>query len=135
MPRCKSSARDLSSPRLTRSAGNVESSPNEAFDPGLLEAVRNVARSGLSPSTALDLLTRLITEVPAASKEGMEQIKIMDKLINTARAMMETRIKNEEAAAIATKLEEMEIRLERLVAEKALENKRPTEVWHGARSD
>ncbi len=97
--------------------------------------MRSIVGSGLTPSSALDLLARLIAEVPASSKEGIEQIKMMDKLLNTARAMMETRLKNEEAAEFAGRIDEMETRLQRLAAEKLLENKRPAEVWNGARVD
>lgn len=135
MPRSKVSAKGIAVACQPDSSAQGEIDPPNRFDPGLPAALGDVACSGLTPSSALDLLTRLIAEVPSASKERMEQIKMMDKLLNTARAMMETRLKNEEAVAIAGKLEEMEVLLERLAAEKALENRRPMEVWNDARLD
>jgi hypothetical protein len=83
-------------------------------DPSLTEQMRDIITAGLTPSSALDLLMRLIAEVPVASKESMEHIKMLDKLINTARAMMETKLKTEEAAAIAARIDELECQLEAL---------------------
>jgi hypothetical protein len=135
MPRLKRTPQEFAFDCLSdRSEQTSESHPT-SFDPGLFAAMKEVAGSGLTPSSALDLLTRLIAEVPTTSKEGLDQIKMMDKLLNTARAMMETRLKNEDTAEIATRLDEMENRLERLAAEKALENRRPVEVWNGTRLD
>ncbi len=91
-------------------------SEQTSFAPRFIRAMRSIAASGLTPTSALDLLARLIAEVPASSKEGIEQIKMVDKLLNTARAMMETRLKNEEAAEIASRMDEMEARLQRLAA-------------------
>jgi hypothetical protein len=135
MPRLKRAAKEITPDCLSDRTEQTDAGCKTFFDPGLLTAMKEIVSSGLTPSSALDLLTRLIAEVPATSKEDMEQIKLMDKLLNTARAIMETRLKNEEAAEIASRLEEMEIRLERLVAEKVLDSKRPEEVWNGARVD
>ncbi|HMK34569.1 MAG TPA: hypothetical protein VK463_05855 [Desulfomonilaceae bacterium] len=110
-----------------------DDSREAAFDTGLLATVRQLADSGLNPASALDLLTRLIVEIPSASKERMEQIKMMDKLLNTARAMMEARLKNEEAAVISNRLQAMEVFLEKLAAEKSLDGQQPLEVWDGKR--
>jgi hypothetical protein len=77
--------------------------------------MQEIAYAGLNPSSALELIIRLIAEVPAASKESMEQIKMLDKLLNTARAMMEIRLKNEEAADLSRRLEQLEIRLMELL--------------------
>lgn len=84
------------------------SGASSGFDPSFILRMQEMASSGLSPSSALDLIIRLIAEVPAASKESMEQIKMLDKLLNTARAMMETRLKNEEAAELSSRLEKLE---------------------------
>jgi hypothetical protein len=135
MPRLKRAAKEIALDCLSDRIEQTDAGCKTFFDPDLLTAMKEIVSSGLTPSSALDLLTRLIAEVPATSKEDMEQIKLIDKLLNTARAIMETRLKNEEAAEIASKLEEMEIRLERLVAEKVLDSKRPEEVWNGARVD
>jgi hypothetical protein len=100
-----------------------------AFDPSFLLQIRGLAAAGLTPSSALALITQLIAETPEASKETMDRIKMVDKLLNTARAMMETRLKNEEAAAIAARLDEMEILMERLVMQKAAEPNTVGETW------
>ncbi|AFM25966.1 hypothetical protein [Desulfomonile tiedjei] len=101
------------------------------FDPELAERIRGFSLGDLTPSTALELIARLIGAVPASRKEGLEQIKLMDKLLNTARAMMETRLKNDEAAAIATRLDEMESWIKRLAEEKKGDSKKPREIWNG----
>jgi hypothetical protein len=102
----------------------------DSFDPTFLERIKDLVSSNLTPSSALDLLARLIAEVPAASKQTLEEIKMLDKLLNTARAMMETRLKNEEAAAIAARLNEMEVWIKRLVTQKVADPKRPREIWN-----
>jgi len=81
------------------------------FDPDFISRMHEIAATGLNPSSALELIIRLIAEVPAASKESMEQIKMLDKLLNTARGMMETKLKNEEAVELAGRLETLETRL------------------------
>lgn|GEM_PF-1287589 len=68
----------------------------------------------LTAASALALISRLIGEVSAASPEKLDRIKLMDKLINTARAMMETRLKTEEAAAISARIDELENRIENM---------------------
>ena len=100
-----------------------------AFDPDLVAAMRALIASGLNPSSALDLLARLIAEVPVASKEAMDRIKTADKLINTARAMMETRLKNEETAAIGQRLDALEQLVRRVATEHSSVTVRPLEVW------
>jgi hypothetical protein len=135
VPRPKRATPEIVVDNLSKHSEESAIGLQTSFEAGFLATLREIAGSDLTPSRALDLLTRLIAEVPASSKEGLEQIKIMDKLLNTARAMMETRLKNEEVAEIARKLSDMETCLERLAAEKQLENKRPVEVWNGARPD
>lgn len=99
------------------------------FDEGLLENMSVIAGTGLNPSSALDLLGRLIAEVPSASKEALDRIKTIDKLINTARSMMDTKLKNEEAAAIVQRLNEMEREMDRIAAETAFPG-RSVEIWN-----
>ena len=112
-------------------APNLKGSDDTAsFDPAFLERIRDIARSNLTPSSALDLLARLIAEVPAASKQTLEEIKMLDKLLNPARAMMETRLKNEEAAAIAARLSEMESWIKRLATQRIADQRRPREIWN-----
>jgi len=101
------------------------------FNPEFLSQIQDLAASGLTPSSALALITRLIAEIPEASKETMDRIKMLDKLLNTARAMMETRLKNEEAAAIGARLDEMEVSIEKLATEKAAETITVVEMWDG----
>jgi hypothetical protein len=92
----------------------IAMNPMASFAPSLAEHMREIITAGLTPSSALGLLMRLIAEVPAASKDSMDQIKMLDKLINTARAMMETRLKTEEAAAIAARIDQLECHVEAL---------------------
>lgn len=117
---------DVSVPVIPSDERLEASSP---FDAGLLENMRGIAGSGLNPSSALDLLGQLIAEVPAASKETLDRIKTMDKLINTARSMMETKLKNEEAAAITQRLNEMELEMDRIAAQSAGAG-RSVEIWN-----
>lgn len=79
---------------------------------GCMERINSILQSGLTPTTALDLLAGLLAELPEASKEKMERIKTMDKLMNTARAFMETRLKTDDATRIFERIEEMERRVE-----------------------
>jgi predicted glycoside hydrolase/deacetylase ChbG (UPF0249 family) len=108
----------------TRSVVDTET----AFDPSFLLQIRGLAAAGLTPSSALALITQLIAETPEASKETMDRIKMVDKLLNTARAMMETRLKNDEAAAIAARLDEMELFIEKLAIQKAGEPNQCREI-------
>lgn len=69
--------------------------------------------SGLCPKTALNLLKTLMMEAAQADKTGIEKLKLMDKLLNTARALMETSIKHEETAVIMARIEQLEARVEK----------------------
>ena len=109
--------------------------PTSPFDPSLVIQMGEIVTAGLTPSSALDLVMRLIAEVPAASKEAVDRIKILDKLINTARAMMETKIKSEEAAAIALRLDDLDRRVQELLSARISDVARPAEVWHDAGRD
>jgi len=100
------------------------------FDPTLLKKMQELAAAGLTPSSALELIKVLIEEVPSASKESMERLKMLDKLLNTARAMMETRLKTQEAAEIAGRLDEMELRIEALASRGSVASPAPAEVWN-----
>lgn len=122
---------------LCDTPASLEGSPERgaAFDPELVEKMRIMATSGLNPSSALDLLARLIAEVPSASKETMDRIKTMDKLINTARSMMETKLKNEEAAAITLRLDELELLVRRMVSDHSDLTGPSVEVWNERQQD
>jgi len=100
----------------------------DSFASAFSEQIRAIIGSGLTPSSALDLVMRLIAEVPTASKEAMDHIKMLDKLINTARSMIETKLKSEEAIAITLRLDELERRIDELVAVGANRSTRPEEV-------
>jgi len=118
----KSSAASIEGP--TKPATDTETQ----FDPSFLLQIRGLAAAGLTPSSALALITQLIAETPEASKETMDRIKMVDKLLNTARAMMETRLKNEEAAAIAARLDEMELLIEKFTIQRAGEPNQCREI-------
>jgi hypothetical protein len=116
---------------VTQPATNAETQ----FDPSFLLQIRELAAAGLTPSSALVLITQLIAETPEASKETMDRIKMVDKLLNTARAMMETRLKNEEAAAISARLDEMEATIEKIAIQKAGEPNQCSEIRNDHRND
>lgn len=130
-PRKKQTASEI---RDDTAAGKrFEGTPEDEgipFDQDSLAKMRAVAVSGLNPSSALDLLARLIAEVPLASKQTMDRIKTVDKLISTARSVMETKLKNEEVAALTTRLDEIETRIERLAARGTDRTHQPTEIWN-----
>jgi hypothetical protein len=109
---------------------DVDAVSDASFDPAFAQRIRDIVRSELTPSSALELLAALISEVPAASRATMEQIKMLDKLLNTTRGMMETRLKNEEAAAISSKLNQLESWMRKLAIQRMAEQKTPREVWN-----
>jgi hypothetical protein len=74
-------------------------------------------REGIDPHSALELIASLALETSSASKVKMEQIKMMDKLLNTARAMLETKLKNDEAANLALRINDLESRIAQLLEE------------------
>lgn len=116
MPRAGRTKASQTADPVPDTASEIVAVPKSEFDPSLARQMREIGSAGLNPSSALDLVMRLIAEVPAASKESMDQIKMLDKLINTARAMMETKLKTEEAAIISARIDELERRLETLKA-------------------
>ena len=83
-----------------------------AFSEQMWAGLSLLKDSGLSPATALNLLKTLIVESAYADKTEIEKLKLMDKLLNTARALMETSIKHEETAAIMARIEQLEARLQ-----------------------
>jgi hypothetical protein len=109
--------------------------PAGPFDPSLAAQMREIVSAGLTPASALDLIMRLISEVPSTSKESMDHIKMLDKLINTGRAMIETKLKSDEAADIAARIDVLESRIEELIGRRALDPTRPVEVWHDGRPE
>ncbi|MBM4328573.1 MAG: hypothetical protein FJ118_15585 [Deltaproteobacteria bacterium] len=92
----------------------VDSVAEGAFDEQFLAQISDFESSDFTAGAALDLLGRLIAHVPVASKDSMEKIKLLDKLINTARHMMETKLKMDDAAAVMKRLEDMEAQIEQL---------------------
>lgn len=111
-----------------------EVDPDETpFDEALVERLETITLGGLTPGTALDLLAGLMIHVPSASKETVDRIKTVDKLMNTARAMMETKIRNDEVIRLTERLEELEGRLAEFASSEADTNlAAPVEIW-GAR--
>jgi len=107
----------------------------DLYDSGLICRMREISASGLNPSSALDLIIQLIAEVPAASKGAMDRIKMLDKLLNTARGMMETKLKNEDAAQLAARLDLLELRLEELLTQRSEPDCEVLEVWHAGKRE
>lgn len=92
--------------------------PGTSLGSSLVARLREELASGLTPSGAVNLVAQIMAEVPAASKEELDQIKMLDKLLNTARALMESRFKTEEAAAISDRLDELEAQIESLAEDR-----------------
>lgn len=62
----------------------------------------------LNASRAIDLVAQFMAVAPHANREDMERLKMLDKFLNTARALMETRLKTEDAQAISDRLDIIE---------------------------
>lgn len=99
------------------------------FDPDIVARMRELAPSGLNPESALRLLARLMAEVPAASKEIMDRIKMIDTLIKTSRSMMETKLKIDDVAALISRLDDLEAHLEHLEPANCLRADQAGELW------
>jgi|GEM_PF-1267096 len=99
------------------------------FDPEIVAKMRELAASGLNPESALRLLARLMAEVPAATKEIMDRIKMIDTLIKTSRSMMETKLKLDDVAALMSRLDDLEAHLERLEPAGCLRSDTAGELW------
>ena len=89
----------------------TEETVNEAYSDELSQALASLGSYGLTADAALRVVAMLIAEAPEASRQKIDQLKIMDKLINTSRGLMETRMKTGEAEALAQKLESLELEL------------------------
>lgn len=89
-------------------------SESDSFSEQLEAELRMLGAGGLNPPSALRFLTRLIVESASADKNRIEKLKMMDKLLNTGRALMETGIRHEETAMILGRLQQLETRLEKL---------------------
>ncbi|MEI8183361.1 MAG: hypothetical protein WCG29_11735 [Desulfomonile sp.] len=96
----------------------------------LFKRINELTRHGLSPSSALELLGLLIPWVLSASKEDTDRLKMIDKFLNTARGLMETRVKTDEAQLIAARLDELEKRMESIMSAQSRHQSTPIEVWH-----
>jgi hypothetical protein len=107
---------------LPKSSGSPDERPStyddtasrDVFDEQFLAHIGDFAGSGFTATSALDLLGTLIAHVPVASKDDLDKIKLVDKLINTARHMMETKLKMDDAAAVMKRLDDMEAQIEQL---------------------
>ena len=62
----------------------------------------------LTASSAIDLIAQFMTVVPHSTREDMDRLKMLDKFLNTARALMETRLKTEDAQALSERLDVIE---------------------------
>jgi hypothetical protein len=91
--------------------------PGAVFEPGLVAKINEIVRVGANASAALELIIHLAAELITATDPPLDRIKLIDKLINTARALIETRLKDEEAAGLAGRLDQLEERMDKLVCE------------------
>ena len=96
---------------------------NGAFNDDLMRSLSGLVKDGLTADAALRAVALLIAEAPDASRQKIDQLKIMDKLLNTSRALMETRLKTGEAESLQKKLEELERELANVAAQKKPKNK------------
>ena len=111
-------------PFNTLSLGQVErrnlsdENMSDVYSDELERILAGLCAGGLTADGALRVVAMLIAEAPDASRQKIDQLKIMDKLINTSRGLMETRMKTGEAEALAQKLETLENELEGLATQR-----------------
>lgn len=91
---------------------------NEAYNGDLIQSLTGLSTHGLTADAALRVTALLIAEAPDASRQKIDQLKIMDKLLNTSRALMETRLKTGDAESLSKKLAELERELAELANHK-----------------
>ncbi len=84
----------------------------DQFSSEFIEHLSCGANGELDANMALKTLAFLIKESADADKLKLDQIKCMDKLINSSRHILELMIKTQEALAVARRLDELELRLE-----------------------
>jgi hypothetical protein len=96
---------------------DIVDAPGAVFEPGLVAKINEIVRVGANASAALELIIHLAAELITAADPPLDRIKLIDKLINTARALIETRLKDEEAAGLAGRLDQLEERMDKLVCE------------------
>jgi hypothetical protein len=70
----------------------------------------------VSASSATDLLAALVLETADAEKTKLERIKLMDKLLNTLRYMLETKVKIEDTPLLDDRVRRLETRVRELNA-------------------
>jgi hypothetical protein len=106
---------------LVKDGNSEHLSVDEAFAESGVSSWEELSTDSISeliettgPRQALKLLVALINEVPAADKEKIDRIKLMDKLISTTRSMMETHQKHEEAVVMNRRITEIETRVREL---------------------
>jgi len=81
---------------------------NPGFSGELIRECMEGKPSALTASAAIELISGFMALVPESSREDMERLKMLDKFLNTARALMETRLKTEDAVEIAQRLDALE---------------------------
>ena len=91
---------------------------SDVYSDELERTLAGLCAGGLTADAALRVVAMLIAEAPDASRQKIDQLKIMDKLINTSRGLMETRMKTGAAEALAQKLETLENELEGLATQR-----------------
>ncbi len=83
---------------------------DDAF-PDVTDRLRRImedASSPLTASRAIHLIAQFMTLAPYCSKEDMDRLKMLDKFLNTARALMETQLKTEDAQSLHERLDAIE---------------------------
>ncbi len=96
---------------------------NDVFNDELILALEALSSNGLTADGAIRVVTFLMAEAPTASRQKIDQLKIMDKLLNTSRALMETRLKTGDAESLSEKLSQLERELAELADNKKARKK------------
>ncbi|MGC8908877.1 MAG: hypothetical protein ACP5M0_15760 [Desulfomonilaceae bacterium] len=73
-----------------------------------LRRIMEDASLPLTASRAIHLIAQFMAVVPHSSKEDMDRLKMLDKFLNTARALMETQLKTEDAQCLHERLDAIE---------------------------
>jgi hypothetical protein len=105
--------------RIKRLSDNKKEDPVTMDGNGLTGRLKIASQKGFDPDRAMWIIVSLLAEAAEADKEKLDRIKCMDKLINSGRHIFELKIKTEEAAAVHRRLEDLELRVEQVVASAA----------------
>lgn len=108
--RPKGCASSRKAPDINPEARHSEQAP-DGESPSVSDRLHAIVEDDSMPLTAsraIDLVARFMAVVPESSREDMDRLKLLDKFLNTARALMETRLKTEDARDLSERLDAIE---------------------------